>query len=1530
VKKIITLCLLAFIGIIQVNAQAPTISSFSPISGKPGDAITVTGTNFNTNTNNNIVFFGATRATVNAASATSLTVSVPNGATYAPITVLNTGSGLMAASNQRFTLIFSPSKSTFATTDMVGSEISLGGVNQPYAIRPGDIDGDGKVDLVQSRQQDGFNVLRNTSSGVGNISTTATGYFTGSALNFDVQLGDLNGDGKLDVVEGSANSGVPGYFINNSTVGSINFNSVAYLTGACFSMGIADLNGDGKQDITSIYWYDAAQRLFFIRLHRNTSTSTSSVSFSNDYDIALPTSTSRVLFADIDGDGGMDIIVGYDGLVSGNAIVDIYTNQNNSAAGFTASSFVKTTIDNGTNSRGTAGDMRLGDFDGDGKIDIATLSQQTGYIHILRNTSTVGSPSFASFEEYAAGNGPYTLETGDLTGDGKIDLMTFNHSDANFSILANNSSAGSINFLSKVAFTPTSGSAWRGTLADLDGDGKLDFAYANAGYPNANMYAYRYNSSISGNANLASLTLSSGTFSPTFAAAIIAYTAAANNSSVTVTPTLSDANASIQVRVNGGSYATVTSGSASAALSLNGGANIIDVKVTAQDGITTKIYTITVNNPALWTGAVNTNWSNTGNWEANTLPSATIAAIIPTGLTNYPVISSSTTAMANSITIQAGASLTLNSGSSLTIDGVTTSTNSSIYNLGTLHNNGTINIGTNSTIGSGTTNGINNLNAATVNNYATGIININRAYWPITNEGAINNSGKISIGGTASSGIQIGIQHGVTTTSSAILTNNIGGEINIDGVAFSSILSTGSGTILTNNGKITIGSIASAGGNSGIRTASSSIVTNNSTGEINIDRAGPAGILSQGGAFTNAGKINIGSIATGTSTGIQHVPSVSSNFTNTVGGEITINRVTTGIQVQTSTGSFINNGKINIGTLTTLTVGIFNRLGGIINNSGGEINIDRTTTAGIQNVTSSTATFTNTGKINIGANASVGSTGFTLSAGSFTNNIGGEIKIDRATTTGFSVTGGTVSNAGKITIGSIASNGATGLIHSSTIAFTNNSSGEITIDRSTTTALNITRTLNNSGKITIGANVSVGATGISHASSTSALTNNACGSIYVMAGDFTSSNGAVINNGYIQVNNTLARTSGTFTNNAVLKYGSLTGTITNTNNASVIVKNDPTPIFTYGGVYNGTINGIYTDAANTISAGSFTAPNSFVASSTIPGGLQTLYAKITPSGGACSYSVPFTYNAPYNITVCTSQLPYTWNGLPFNAAGTQTATLTKVGGGDSIMTLNLSVVTSLPAITGANEVCAGTNINLKNTVTGGVWSSLNNRVNIDATTGTLYGINAGTAVIKYSTSSCGSITKTLIVNDKPDLPSISYATGLTINPQKGAPTGGFCVGKTFEIVGTPSSPQGFWSSTGVVSITSGGIVTINAVGNGSVTYTYTNANGCSNSRTIIGNGYSCAARGVSINEKLETTNEFSMYPNPAKSVVNLQVDKLVGTGSIVITDLYGKAIKTQILSLGNNTINISTLSKGMYFVSMITSEGKTTKKLVVE
>jgi Secretion system C-terminal sorting domain len=294
-----------------------------------------------------------------------------------------------------------------------------------------------------------------------------------------------------------------------------------------------------------------------------------------------------------------------------------------------------------------------------------------------------------------------------------------------------------------------------------------------------------------------------------------------------------------------------------------------------------------------------------------------------------------------------------------------------------------------------------------------------------------------------------------------------------------------------------------------------------------------------------------------------------------------------------------------------------------------------------------------------------------------------------------------------------------------------------------------------------------------------------------------------------------------------------------------------------------------------------------------------------------------------------------------NGTATAVYTITSANGCSSVAYTTI-VVDTLPALNNtivSGSVCVNSNLGLVNMTTipsGGtsVWTSLNNRASVNASSGVVTCGSVGTASIKYTITNMNgcsnSITTPIVINSLPNVPSIGYTTG-TVNPQTG-PAGSYCNNRTFTLVGNPTG--GVWSTTNaaVVTVTSAGLTKTIGVGTGSILYTYTDANGCSNSRATVGIVAACATRGVNgiENGKLKMENEFTMYPNPAKTFISLNVKTLIGSGSIVITDLYGKQIKTQTLSMGMNTIDVSRLSKGIYFVSTITNEGKVTKKLVVE
>ncbi|NHZ41272.1 DUF4347 domain-containing protein [Massilia sp. CCM 8693] len=164
-------------------------------------------------------------------------------------------------------------------------------------------------------------------------------------------------------------------------------------------------------------------------------------------------------------------------------------------------------------------------------------------------------------------------------------------------------------------------------------------------------YTITVTRAASTNADLAALSLSSGTLSPGFASATTSYTASVGNAttSLTVTPTVADATAS--VTVNG---VAVSSGNASGAIALAVGANTISTVVTAQDGTTQKSYTVTVTRAA----------SSNNDLSALSISSGTLSPVFASGTTSYVAAIGAGT---NSITVTPTAAA---GTSSITVNGV--------------------------------------------------------------------------------------------------------------------------------------------------------------------------------------------------------------------------------------------------------------------------------------------------------------------------------------------------------------------------------------------------------------------------------------------------------------------------------------------------------------------------------------------------------------------------------------------------------------------------------------------------------------------------------------------------------------------------------------------------------------------------------------------------------------------------------------------------------------------------------------------
>jgi len=451
------------------------------------------------------------------------------------------------------------------------------------------------------------------------------------------------------------------------------------------------------------------------------------------------------------------------------------------------------------------------------------------------------------------------------------------------------------------------------------------------------------------------------------------------------------------------------------------------------------------------------------------------------------------------------------------------------------------------------------------------------------------------------------------------------------------------------------------------------------------------------------------------------------------------------------------------------------------------------------NVSGSTSSFfnagtlQNSGTLSIGNNPSVSVVTYgiiNVGNGVITNNSTGSISIERVSQ-GYiyqQTANGTITNYGNITVGSSSNSSLFGIWNLG--AF--NNTGTIAISNFSSIGFyNNDGTLTNSGQIN---STAINDTDYGFQNQ-NIITNNACGKIIVSKGALVSS-GSITNMGLIQIENNLSNAQN-FTNNGVLKYSSISGAVAVTNNqsSSIIVKNTPTPIFTYGGTYNGIVNGIYTNAGATTSAGTFTAPNTFVPSG-LPTGSQTLYTKITPSGGACSYVVPFTYvyQAPPTLTAGAVTNPTTCGGATGTIAftttnvpdGTYSLSFTASGTGVTVSPQNVTVTSNAFTLNGLK---AGTYSNFSITVLVQTGTTAISKTLSDPAVPTL---TAGTALNPTTCGGTGSIpfTSTNVPDGTYSLSFTATGTGATTSPQSITVTA-----NTFTLIGLKAGTYSSFSIT---------------------------------------------------------------------------------------------------------------------------------------
>lgn len=449
----------------------PTIKQFTPLNGTPGTIVKLSGTNFAAAVSSNIVKFGGVTALVNSASPTQLTVTVPNGASTEFITVLNDSTGLQAKSSIPFISSFkgkgSMVKSDFAFRVGFESDINLSTAHVT------DLDGDGLNDIIAGYMSEpGFLVLQNQLEGTHingqtfvkslKVLYTDSPVWAGSTT---VSSGDLNADGKPDLIIGNGGMPFVSVYVNQSEPGKLSEYSFGRKIDFNLSAGVTDLVAtdvdlDGKVDIVVTYGVGGLGVLRNISFGKNIAFA-ESVNFQTGY---VP---RDLLVRDIDGDGKPELIVANDY----SKTISVYRNK--AVAGDDIASYFAAKVDFATEKE--PGALAVDDLDGDGKPELIVGYSESYEVSVYKNTSIKGrisTTSFAARKQFNAGDNVFGLYVADLDGDIYSDIVSASASFA--SVLKNKSSGTDLAVDKALVLADLYSYSYDVTCADFNNDGRAD------------------------------------------------------------------------------------------------------------------------------------------------------------------------------------------------------------------------------------------------------------------------------------------------------------------------------------------------------------------------------------------------------------------------------------------------------------------------------------------------------------------------------------------------------------------------------------------------------------------------------------------------------------------------------------------------------------------------------------------------------------------------------------------------------------------------------------------------------------------------------------------------------------------------------------------------------------------------------------------------------------------------------------------------------------------------------------------------
>jgi hypothetical protein len=390
-----------------------------------------------------------------AAQGVPISVSV-NGFNELALIVTDAGDGLYADhadwANASVTCEGAPA-SQFAPP------VNLPALANPHGLTIIDLNGDGRRDVAAANSNS--NVV---SVWLGNGDGTfgvRRDFATGPAPK-SVTVADFNRDGRLDLATPNQDGPSVSVLLSTSNGGQFDF-AAAVNYPACFGtheIDAGDFTGDGVPDIVAACW--GGSGFTFLRGIGNGT-------FAPQVPMAAGAVPVSVVAGDFNADGKLDAAVA----AYQDSAVSVLLGRGDG----TFNPYVSYQVGSGPHF------VRAGDLNGDGILDLVSANDLSNTISVLYG---VGNGTFFGAVHFPTGPGPESVAIGDINGDGLRDLVSAN-SAGNYPVCCNNPGGDTVSLLLNVGGgsfaapqTFTVGTTpFAVTTGDIDGDGDLDVATAN-------------------------------------------------------------------------------------------------------------------------------------------------------------------------------------------------------------------------------------------------------------------------------------------------------------------------------------------------------------------------------------------------------------------------------------------------------------------------------------------------------------------------------------------------------------------------------------------------------------------------------------------------------------------------------------------------------------------------------------------------------------------------------------------------------------------------------------------------------------------------------------------------------------------------------------------------------------------------------------------------------------------------------------------------------------------------------------------